>query len=142
MQVRTIEHVTYTEFLSRARDPCLIVKHVGVVRNNGIARPLREEAQGEQNHQSVAVALGPEEVKIRAIRTCLHLHLNCLLNFAVFKLHRWVVDVAITVVMGQDVERFLVLVFRHEVSRGFWDPPDEDDLNNGRDALAKGRNAP
>lgn len=118
------------------------VEHVGVVRNDGIARPLGEETQREQDDEPVAVALGFEEVQVRGVRVRLHFQFDCLLDLLVFELDRWVVAVSVAMVLGQDVERFLMLVLCHEVSGRLRNPPDEDDLHNRRQALSQSRDTP
>jgi len=131
-----------TELLGRAQDAGRLVELGGVVGDDGIAGPLTEEAEGQQNGQTVAVALGLEEVDIGAVGIRLVLETDRLLDLAELKLDGSVVDVAVGVVLGKDFEGLVVLVLGHQVTRGLGHPVDEGNLDQGGQGLDQSGNTP
>ena len=130
------------ELLGGVGDAGAVVEQAGVVGDDGIARPLREDTEGEQDDEAVAVALGPEEVEVAAGLLVLKLEADRLLDLAELELDGGIVDVAVGVVLGKHVEGLLVPVLGHQVAGGLRDPVDEGQLDDGGKSLEQGRHAP
>lgn len=126
---------TYPEFLVLVRDAGSDVDGVHVVREEGIAAVLRNDAERDQDGEAPAIAAGADEVKVAGRMGQLLLDAHRLLDLAELELHGGVVTVAAAVVLGEDVQRLLVPVLHHQVPRRLRDPPDEHDLDYGRQDL-------
>lgn len=131
-----------TELRSRIIDTGGFVKHAGVVGDDGIARPLREDAERDEDDEAVPVTLGLEEVEVAAGLGGLVLEADRLLDLAELELDGGVVHVAVGVVLGEDVQRLVVLILGHQVAGRLRHPEDEGELDDGGDRLEQGRNAP
>lgn len=81
-----------------------------VVGNQAIAAPLTEEANGGDNCDSLAVALGLEEVG-PAGGILLLVEVDGCADFSVFELNEFVVLVSFAVPFGEDGESLFVAVF-------------------------------
>lgn len=58
-------------------------------------------------------------------------------DFQVFSIDEWVIPVAFSMVFDQNTKCLLIPVLRQEPSRGFWNKPDEDELQHCRGHLKK-----
>jgi hypothetical protein len=114
----------------------------GVVGDETVARPLREQTQGAEKHQPVPVSPGLEEVEVRRGLGVHELEADGFFDLMVFKLHRGVIDITIRVVFSKNIECFLVAVLRDQPTWGFRDEEDEAELDNGGKSLGKGGNSP
>lgn len=123
---------TYTELGVRVLYTSLVIQRAGEVGNDGVSRPLREETEGQEDSQPVPVSLRLEEVDVAAVSLGFHLEPDGLLDLAVLELDGRVLVVAVGVVLGEHLERLVVLVLGHEESGRLGHPPDEDDLDDGR----------
>lgn len=130
------------QLLSGVGHAGLIVERRDVVGDDGVAGPLREDAERGDDSEAVAVALGPEEVEVRAGLLVLQLQADRLLDLVELKLHRGMLGIAVGVVLGQDVQRPVVLVLGHEVAGGFRNEEDEGQLDKRWSALQQRRDAP
>ncbi|KAI6755517.1 hypothetical protein HG531_004623 [Fusarium graminearum] len=140
-----LEHVlsgVQSSLLSLILDSSALVNNVGVVADQSITRVLRNDTQGDQEHETVTVALGSEKVDVATGLLGLVLEGNGVLDLVVFELHGRVVDIAVGVVFREDGESFLMALVGHEPSRRFGDPPDKGDLDKGGDSLDQGDASP
>lgn len=95
---------TYTKLGGRVGDTNTLVQEVGVVGDDGVAGPLGEEAEGDEDHEAVAVPRGAYEVEVAGAVLALELHLEGVADLAELELDGRVVAVAVTVVLGEDVK--------------------------------------
>lgn len=131
-----------TQLLSRAFDAGGLVEQVGIVGDDGVARPLREDTEREEDGEAVAVALGAEEVEIAAVLLVLVLERDRLLDLAELVLDGRVVLVAVGVVLGEDLERPVVLVLCDQVTGRLGHPEDEGQLDDRRGRLEQRGDTP
>jgi hypothetical protein len=114
----------------------------GVVGDETVAGPLGEETERAEEQEPVPVALGLEEVEVRRRLLVLEFQTEGLLDLGILELHCRVVDVAIRVVLAEDVECLFVALLCDQPTWRLGDPEDEDELDDGGERLSKGRNAP
>ena len=114
---------------------------VDVVGHKTVSRPLREEPGSDQDDQPVAVTLGPPELGPR-IAFELLLHLQGVADFLHLKLNNFIVNIAIGVAVGENLQSLLVSAFGDVESRRFRHEPDEAELENRRERLHEGRGSP
>ena len=113
-----------------------------VVRDETVARPLREETERSEEHKPVAVATCLKEVEVRRTLLVLEFETESLLDLGVFELNGGIVDVAIGVVLAEDSKGFFVPLLRDQPTWGFRDEPDESQLDDRGESLGKGGNTP
>jgi len=131
-----------TELGGGLGDTGRVVELGRVVGDDGVARPLREDTERDEDGEAVTVALGLEEVEVAAVFRSLHLEADRLLDLAVLELNCGVVLVAVGVVLGQHGEGLVVPVLGDEEAGRLGHPPDEGDLDNRGERLEEGRNTP
>lgn len=107
---------------------------VHVVRDETVARPLREESKRDENDKTVAVTLGLEQLNPSVLLELL-LESDGFTDFLVFDLDELVISVTASVCLGEDVECLLVLALLNEVTWRFRDEPDGEQLDAGRSSL-------
>ena len=140
-----LEHVLAggeTGLLGLILDTRVLVDDVGVVAEQSITGILGDNAKRDENHQTVTIATGLEEVEVAAVLLCLVLHGNGLLDLAIFELHRGVVAIAVGMVLGEDVQGLFGALLGHEPTGRLGNPPEEGKLDDGGDALDKGDGPP
>lgn len=93
-----------------------------VVRDDTIARPLREETEREENNKAISVTLGLEEVGVLRAVVGKLLGLNGVTDLTVLELDSRMVDIAVGVVLGENVKSLILTVLGDEESRGLWNP--------------------
>jgi len=103
-----------SELLASASNASTGVDEVGVVREESIARVLRNNTKTDQNSQPPSVTACLEEVKVAGALLGLLLHTHGLTDLSVFVLHGGVVGVAGCMVVGEEVEGLLVAVLADE----------------------------
>lgn len=81
-------------------DTSVCVDQVRVVRDNGVAAVLGDNADGYNNSKPPAITLGPEEVYVVSSRVNLLLYPESFPDFAVLELDCQIVLVAIGVPFG------------------------------------------
>ena len=113
-----------------------------VVGDNGVAGPLGEEAERNQNSEAVTVALGLEKVHVGAVLGRLVLQAEGLLDLLELELNGRVVGIAVGVVLGEDVEGLVVLVLGDQETGGLGNPPDTEELDDRGETLEQGGNTP
>lgn len=131
-----------TELGGGLGDTGRVVELGRVVGDDGVARPLREDTERDEDGEAVTVALGLEEVEVAAVGLGLHLEADGLLDLAELELDRGVVLVAVGVEAGEHGEGLVVPVLGDEVTGRLRHPPDEDDLDDRGEGLKEGRDAP
>lgn len=140
-----LEHVlscVESSLLGLVLDTSALIDDVGIVADESISGVLRDDTQGDQEHETVTVTSGSKEIKVAAALLGLVLEGDCVLDLGVLKLHGRVVGVAVGVILGKDVKSFLVTLVGHEPTGGLGDPPDEGDLDQGRHGLDEGDGSP
>jgi hypothetical protein len=90
----------YTEFLLLPSDTSVCVDQVRVVRDNGVAAVLGDNADRYDNGKPPAITLGLEEVHVVSGRVNLLLYPESFPDFAVLELDGQVVFVAVGVPFG------------------------------------------
>lgn len=73
-----------------------------VVRDKTIARPLREEAEGDEDDESMAIALGLEKLK-PSVAFKFFLESDSLADLVVFDLDQFIMNIPVCVCCSQDV---------------------------------------
>jgi hypothetical protein len=123
-----------TELSLGIRHPNTIHDVLQIVRDQPVAAPLREEADGSDDADPLAVAFGFEEIGPTRL-AALFVELNGGLDFGVLELHEFVVLIAFAVPVRKDVQGFFVAVFVAEPAWGFGHEEDEDEDYDGADGL-------
>jgi hypothetical protein len=114
----------------------------GIVRDETVAGPLREETKRSNEQKSVAVAAGLEEVEVAAGLLVLEFETDGLLDLVVLELDGRVVDVAVGVVLSKNVESLFVAFLGDQPTGGLRNEEDESKLNDGREGLGEGGDSP
>lgn len=105
--------------------------HIGsVVGDETVARPLREKSERCEEHKTIPVALGLEEVEVRRVLAVQEFKAKCLLDLSEFELNGRVVNVAICVVLAKHLECLLFPVLGDQPTWRFRDEEDESQLND------------
>lgn len=107
-----------------------------VVGNQAVAAPLTEETNGGDDGDSLAVALGLEEVG-PAGGVLLFVEVDGRADLGIFELDEFIVLVSFTVPFGEDSEGLFVAVFVAQPTRGFGHEGDEGDDDQGANCLEK-----
>lgn len=107
-----------------------------VVRDDTITRPLREEAEGEENNKAISVTLGLEEVGVFGAVVGKLLGLDSVTDLTVLKLDSGMVDIAVGVVLGKNVKSLILTVLSDKESRGLGNPWNNH-VNAARDAKVR-----
>lgn len=140
-----LEHVlscVQSGLLGLVLDTSALVDNVGIVADQSISRVLRDDTQGDQEHETVTVTAGSKEIKVAAALLSLVFEGDGLLDLSVLKLHGRVVGVSVGVVLGKDVKGFLVTLVSHKPTGGLGDPIDEGDLDQRWHGLDEGDGSP
>jgi hypothetical protein len=131
-----------TETSLRAGDTGGCVDLVGVVREESVAGPLREETERDDEHESVPVALGLEEVGERRGLLGEELKADGLLDLFVLELNQRIVDVAVGVVFSEHLQRIFSPLLGEQPTWRLGDPEDEHELDDGGKGLDESRDSP
>ena len=131
-----------TETSLGASDTGCLVDLVGVVGEESVAGPLREETERDDEHESVPVALGLEEVEVGGTLLGIELEADGLLDLLVLELHQRVVDVAVGVVLSENLQGLLGPLLGEQPTRRLGNPEDEHELDDGGEGLDQSRNSP
>ena len=100
----------------------VLVETGRVVGDDTVAGPLGEEAEGDQDAEAVAVALGLEEVDVLGAGVGDLLHLDGVADLVELELHGGVVDVAVGVVLGEDRKGLVIAVMGDQPTGRFGNP--------------------
>lgn len=133
---------TETELGSLVGDTGRVVELGGVVGDDSVTRPLGEDTEGDEDGESVAVALGAEEIGVAGVALGLVLETDGLLDLLVLELDGGVLVVAVGVVLGEHGKSLVVLVLGNEETGGLGDPVDEGKLDERGESLEKGGHTP
>lgn len=131
-----------TSLLALVLNTSVIIDKIGIVTDQSITRVLGDDTKRDKEHETVTVAAGFEKIKIAAICLCLVLHCNSFLHLVVLELHSGIIAVAIGMILGENVEGLLWALLGYKPTRRLRDPPDENNLDEGRDALNDGDGSP
>lgn len=112
----------HDETVGLVRHASVGVKSGRVVGDDTVARPLREDTEGEENGETIAVALGFEEVDVSAAVFGNLLHLDGIANLTEFKLDGGMVGVTAGVILGEDGQSLIMAIFGDEETGRFRDP--------------------
>lgn len=113
---------TYRNLLILISNTHTVVDQAHIVAEKGISRILRDDTKRNEERKTISVALGLHEIKVAAVVLVLHLQTNGLLNFTILKLNGGVVLVAVSVVVSECAQCFLVAFFGNKPARRFRDP--------------------
>jgi hypothetical protein len=103
---------------------------------------LGEEGNSDDDSHSLEITLGSEQTLIARASIGELLHSQSLLDLVHLKLDERVLSVAATVVLADDLSRFLNSAVVDEPSGGLGDEHDEEELEKGRKTLEKGWDSP
>jgi len=131
-----------SELLSLASDTGTLVDDTCVVADEGVAGPLGEETKGDDDHKTLAVAGGPDEVKVRGTFLGQEFNADSLLHLSILKHDSGIAVVIVGVVVSKHAESLIVPVLGQQPTWGFRDPPDEGELDDGEDTLDQGWDSP
>ena len=101
-----------TKLVGGAGDSSRAVNDVGVIGDQRVSRPLRDQAEGDNDHKTVSISLRLEEVHVRGSLLVGEFQSNGLPDFGVLELHQWIVLVAIGMVLRKHMEGLLILLLR------------------------------
>lgn len=133
---------TYSKLLVLLLNTGIRVDVVDVVGEKSISGILRDDTQGDNNSKSPSVTLGAQEIKIAGVAVGLGLHKDSLLDFTELKLDSRIASITTSMVSHEDVEGLIRLILADEETRGFGNPPDTTELENGREGLDKSNRPP
>ena len=102
-------------------DTSVCIDQVRVVRDNGVAAVLGNDADGYNNGKPPAITLCLEEVQVAGVSSNLLLYPESFSDFTVLELDGQVVLVAVGVPFGQGLEGLFVAVLRYKPSRRLGD---------------------
>jgi hypothetical protein len=123
-------------------DANVVVDIGGVVGNETVARPLREQTERRKEHKPVSVALSLEEVEVRRVLLVLELEAKGLLDLGVLELNSCVVHVTVGVVRSKHLESLLVPLLTDQPTWRLGDKVYEGQLDDGGKSLSECGNAP
>lgn len=132
----------YRDLLALLRDTHTVVDKVDVVAKESVPRVLRNDTEGDEESQSVTVALSSHEVKVAAGLLVFEFESQGFLDFAEFESNCGVLPVTIRMVMGENGFSLFVPLLGDEPTRGLWNPVDECELDHSRHALKQGKSSP
>ena len=104
------------QLFGRSGNASTIVDDGGVVTNQRIARPLRDETQREDNSKPVTIAFRSKEVQVRRSLFDQKLESDGFLDLGIFELHSRIVLVSVSMVISKHAQRFFASVLRHQPS--------------------------
>ncbi len=107
-----------TKLVSLGSNTGTLVDDTGVVTDKGVAGPLGEETEGNDDHESLAVALGLDKVQVGRALLVQEFHANGLFHLGIFEHDGRVTVIAIGVVVGKHAERFIIPVLGKQPTRG------------------------
>jgi len=131
-----------SKLLGLASDTCTFVDDTCVVADDGVAGPLREETKGDDEHETLAVTGGLDEVHVRGALLVQEFNADSLLHLSILEHDSGVAVVVVGMVVGKHAERLVVPVLGQQPTWGFRDPPDEGELDDGEDTLDQGWDSP
>eukprot|EP00753_Platysulcus_tardus_P022222 PLAT9429.2.p2 GENE.PLAT9429.2~~PLAT9429.2.p2 ORF type:complete len:186 (-),score=4.42 PLAT9429.2:655-1212(-) len=134
-QVPDLQDPVDEELRRRVRDADRVEDLVEVVRDEPVARPLREESDRDDDTHALPVAGRREEGLPADVGGDGAVELDCRADLFVFVLDKRVLVIAVGVVVGERLQGLGIFSFAHEPTRRLGDEPDEEDLQNGRDTL-------
>jgi hypothetical protein len=112
------------------------------VREHTIAGPLREEGDGHNDAETLAVARGGEERLVANVGGDGTVELNGGLDLVVLELNERVLLVAVGVVVTKGANGIGVTTLGNEPTRGLGSEEDQADLQDGGNTLEDGRDTP
>lgn len=86
---------------------------------------MGEQTERDDEHEPVPVALAPEEVHERGSLLGQELEADGLLDLLELELNKWVVNVAVSVVLSEHLKRVLGPLLGEQPTWGLGDPEDE-----------------
>lgn len=113
-----------------------------VVRDEAVARPLREQTGSHDQQESVAVTPGGDELPPAGAPGRVGLELDGLLDLLVLELDERVGGITVGMVLGKDLQGLLWLVLGHEPTGRLGDHPQSGELDNRGKCLHDGRGSP
>jgi hypothetical protein len=133
---------TYWDLLVLLFNTHAVINEVHVIAEESVSRVLRNDTEGDEERQSVSVALRSQEVHVAACLLVFEFKSQGLLDFAEFESNSCILLVTIGVVVGKDSFGLLITLLGDEPTGRFWNPVDEGDLDHGWDDLKKGKSSP
>jgi len=122
-------------------DADLLEDNVDVVRDETVAGPLGEKTDGEQDDQTVTVALGLDQFH-PAVTLEFGLELESVLDLLHLEQDNFILHVTVGVNVGKNLVSALLLTLPDVPTWRLWDEPDETELEQGWSSLDDGRNSP
>jgi hypothetical protein len=131
-----------TETLTSRLDTGTTVDQISVVGEQSVAGVLRDDTERDENGQPPSVTLGLEEINVAGALVGFLLKTHGLLDFTVFELNGGVILVTSGVVVGEHVKSLIGTILVNQPSWRFWDPVDEDDLDDRWEDLEESNGLP
>jgi len=113
-------------------DTDTVQDQIEVVGYETVSRPLREEADSDDDKQPLPVPLGRQDRSVRCRVLGLPLDLEGILDLLILVCDERVVDVPVGVPFGEDTDRLLVSPLVAQPSRRLGAEEDEAHLDEGR----------
>jgi hypothetical protein len=132
----------YRNLLALLCNTHAVVDKIDVVGEESVSGVLGNNTEGDEESQSVSVALGPHEVQVAAGLLVFKFESQGLLDFTELECNCRVLPITVGVVMGKDSLGLLITLLGDEPTWRFWDPVDECELDNSWQALEKGESSP
>ena len=112
------------------------------IRDNIVTRPLSEESHADDHCDSVSCSFCVVKLTEVPPWVFVSVQFHLLNDFAVLELNNGRVDVAFSVVFGEDVESFFSAAMGNEPSGRLWEEQDEEHGNAWKKALNQGGRPP
>jgi hypothetical protein len=141
-QVPDLQNAVDEELNGRVGDADGVENLVEVVRHETVAGPLREEREGDDDAHALEVTRRSEQRLVANVGGDGAVEVDLSLDLLELVAHERVLLVAVGVVVCKGLERLCVTALGHEPTRRLRHKPDEEDLENGGNALESGRCAP
>jgi hypothetical protein len=140
-EVDDVEDTVDLESELRVQDTGSLENIVHVVGDESVTGPLGEETEGYENDKTTTVTPGLEEFD-PSIALVFLLELDGVADFTVFDLDELILSVSTSMCLGENVKSLLIFALGDQVTWGFWDHPDGNQLDDGWCSLNHGWNSP
>lgn len=130
------------DFLVLVFDTHRPVDYAHVVGNESVTRVLRDDTERDEEHKTVSVATGAEEIGVGTGLLSQEFETESLLDFLVLKLDSGVLNISVGMVLSESGKCFLGTVVGDVPSWRFWDPVNKSELDGSWKDLEESDGSP